>query len=86
VFGKMPATTSVKETLIIAGGKWQIVADLGATNARSNFDAKATGTKITLTPTCPMGGKPGDSPYTATATELISGNAANDEVVTFTKM
>ena len=81
-----PAATSVKETLVVTGGKWEIVADLGTVNARSNFDVKPMGTKITLTPTCPSGGKAQDSPYTATATTIISGKADGSEVVTFTKL
>jgi hypothetical protein len=70
----------------ITGGTWQIVAAIGAITARSNFDVTASGTTITLKATCPASSGSQTSPYTATATTLISGKADGSEVVTFEKL
>lgn len=86
VFGKTPSTTPITETLIVKGTKWEMVAQSGTITARSNFDATLGFTDITLTPTCPAGGKAQTSPYTATSTKIVSGKTDGSELVTFTKL
>lgn len=86
VYGKTPTTAPVKETLVVTAGKWEIVAEIAGTTARSNFTVKTGFTDLTLTPTCPAGGKEATSPFTASPTTIISGKPDGSEVVTFTKM
>ena len=84
--GKAPSPTPVRETILIKGSVWQIVADTGAFTIRSNAAVSTSGTTINYVPSCPAGGMAKPSSYSATATELIAGDLGATDAAYFTKL